>query len=171
MLHKYYITQRNIMPTPTGTISVSQIDAELNVPNSNVNLGRSDVRTLAGVPSGPISMSNLRGKSNATNTMVAGDLGIGGVGYKAGQSGSMTPQTYSNFTIIEMAHDGNGTFSLTVNPQGIPRNAFTSFTMNGATYTSAGAYSFSNTFGNISQWSWPIINRLTPGVTYPINFS
>jgi len=53
------------MTLPTGTIALSQVNTELALPSTTlIRLGQSSVRTLAGVPTGPISMSNLKGKSN-----------------------------------------------------------------------------------------------------------
>jgi len=49
----------------SGAISMSQVDTELGrASNATVSLGETAVRTLAGVPSGAISMSNLYGKSS-----------------------------------------------------------------------------------------------------------
>jgi hypothetical protein len=54
----------------SGSISLSQILAELRIAVPGralpIRLGDADVRTLAGVPSGAISLSNLRGKSAVT---------------------------------------------------------------------------------------------------------
>jgi len=54
------------MTLPTGQISMSQVNTELGNPTTTqISLNQAPVRTLAGVPSGQISMSNLQGKSNA----------------------------------------------------------------------------------------------------------
>ncbi len=55
------------MVLPTGTISMSQVNTELGrSATATISLGESAVRSLAGVPSGAISMNDLRGKSAVT---------------------------------------------------------------------------------------------------------
>jgi|APGre2960657404_1045060.scaffolds.fasta_scaffold15031_2 hypothetical protein len=55
------------MPTPTGTISMSDVNTELGrSATASINLNEAAVRSLAGVASGTISMNDLRGKSNVT---------------------------------------------------------------------------------------------------------
>lgn len=50
----------------SGTISMSQVSIELGSVSTTLRgLGDAAVRALAGVPSGPISFANLRGKSAA----------------------------------------------------------------------------------------------------------
>ena len=53
------------MTTPSGQISLSQVNEELDVSptSTQINMGSAPVRALAEVPSGAIAMSNLQGKS------------------------------------------------------------------------------------------------------------
>lgn len=52
------------MTTPVGTISMSDVNVELSKASSAlITLNDGEVRNLAGVPSGTISMNDLRGKS------------------------------------------------------------------------------------------------------------
>lgn len=52
------------MTTPIGTISMSDINLELNKGSTDlISLNDGDVRTLAGIATGTISMDNLRGKT------------------------------------------------------------------------------------------------------------
>jgi len=53
------------MATPSSTIALSDVNTELaRTTNSVISLNDTTVRTLAGVASGTISMSDLRGKTN-----------------------------------------------------------------------------------------------------------
>ena len=53
------------MTTPSGQISLNDVNVELGVAGTTtISMNQTNVRTLAGVPSGQISMSNLQGKSN-----------------------------------------------------------------------------------------------------------
>lgn len=53
------------MTTPTGQISLSQVNTELSYPaTQTIGMNDTAVRNLAGVPSGAISMQNLQGKSS-----------------------------------------------------------------------------------------------------------
>ena len=64
------------MPTPTGTISMSDVNTELGLTSTaTISLNDAAVRTLAGVASGTISMDNLRGKSNAPAVSFSPDGG------------------------------------------------------------------------------------------------
>ena len=52
------------MTLPTGTISMSQVNVELQLSATTpISLNQASVRLLADVPSGTISMNNLRGKT------------------------------------------------------------------------------------------------------------
>ena len=60
------------MTLPVGAISLSQVNTELGLPStSTISLNNTAVRSLAGVPSGTISMNNLRGKTYFAATIAA----------------------------------------------------------------------------------------------------
>lgn len=65
----------------TGAISLSQVNTELGKASTAViTLGDSNVRALAGIPTGPISMADLRGKTAAEdltlNNVTINSLGL-----------------------------------------------------------------------------------------------
>lgn len=56
------------LPGPNAAISLSQVNTELGVSpaSTTISMNQANVRTLAGVPTGQISMSNLWGKSSTS---------------------------------------------------------------------------------------------------------
>lgn len=67
------------MTTPSGTISLSDVNIELGLAATTIiSMNQSNVRSLAGVPSGQISMSNLQNKSNTL---------VGGIRVETGKTG------------------------------------------------------------------------------------
>jgi hypothetical protein len=94
------------MPTPTGTISLNDVNIELGRSSgSNINMNDSAVRTLAGVGgSGTvISMNDLRGKSSLT------------VNYPDSATGSFFGSDYCGSADVQVdapsISGGNGTYS------------------------------------------------------------
>jgi hypothetical protein len=94
------------MPTPTGTISLNDVNIELGRSSgANINMNDSAVRTLAGVGgSGTvISMNDLRGKSSLA------------VNYPASASGVFSGFDYCGYADVQVdaptISGGNGTYS------------------------------------------------------------
>lgn len=90
----------------SGPLSLSQVNTELGLAaNTQISLGQASVRTLAGVPSGAISFSNLHGKSSYVGgtQVTSADAGDGVLrGYKVGAYGSVTPTTIQGHVIWEL---------------------------------------------------------------------
>lgn len=114
------------LPT-TGPLSLGMVATELGI-GLPLSLGDSRVRALAGVPSGPISLSQLRGKSAYTPMMVSttgassgpvsSDNAGGTVGGTASSSvtGGVGPFTYSwaiiqNTNAVQVGPTTNSTLS------------------------------------------------------------
>ena len=83
------------MTTPSGQISLNDVNVELGKSGTTlISLGASDVRGLAGIASGQISMNNLRGVSGTVNisytfssTTADASLNLSAIsGYSAGKS-------------------------------------------------------------------------------------
>ena len=94
------------MTTPTAQIQASDVNVEVGRAwNAAFNMGDSAVRNLAKVPSGTISMADLRGKSSYT-PMSATSTGI----YYRDASATTTVQTYSATGSINL-YGGVGPYS------------------------------------------------------------
>jgi len=79
------------MVLPTGTISMSQVNTELGrASTASINLNEAAVRSLAGVPSGAISMNDLRGKGSAVSVAYVSG---------AGSTGNATTYSFSSVSI------------------------------------------------------------------------
>lgn len=108
------------LPT-TGPISLGDVNVELGrASTAAINLGETAVRTLAGVPSGPISLSDLRGKSNnpviasSSPTGIDAEIDTGdihltprtqGYGLTGSASGGTSPYTYNWSFVSRSAPD------------------------------------------------------------------
>lgn len=81
----------------SGGIMMTQVASELGVSAAGLTLGAANVRALAGISSGAIYMSNLRGKSNVLWTA---NLTVGvfnnSSGYMEGTCGALSPNTLAN---------------------------------------------------------------------------
>lgn len=98
-------------------ISLKQVGAELGVSSVNLSLSDSRVRTLAGVPSGPISLHNLLGKS--AYTPISPDIGSdqsasGGSSsnsffLEVAENGGVGPYAYA-WSIVSQAGAGTGAY-------------------------------------------------------------
>ncbi len=97
------------MTLPTGTISMSQVNTELGLAATTaISLNQANVRTLAGVPSGTISMSNLQGKTNITPQFNNGNTWDYGTTYTSGDFSKLPSITFqSGGTITYSGGQGN----------------------------------------------------------------
>lgn len=149
--------------TPTGSISMSQVAAELGVSATGLHLGDSRVRALAESLSGSVSMTDLRGKAYAVLTSGLYITG-GGLfefkqwGYEASKFGSIskTAGLVPGGTLegLYVAQTNDEPRALVVRASGsLSQSAFSRVVVSGvATYeTSAAAF---NTVSGLSVWSW-----------------
>lgn len=116
----------------SGSISMSQVNTELGKSaTSRISLGDSAVRSLAGISSGTISMSNLRGKSSfkATHTMNVGTESGLASGYSDGvvgyRYGSLSPTTANGWRIkaITTYSYSTGLVHMIIGQSGVQFNA------------------------------------------------
>lgn len=98
------------MPTPSsGPISLANVSTELGASStSNRSLGESSTRTLAGVPSGAISLYNLYGKSNVTFSPDGGTISEG----SNGGDPAVATITCSTTAVWSWGLSGNGSASI-----------------------------------------------------------
>lgn len=135
-----------MMALPVGTISMSQVNTELkNTATATISLNDAKVRSLAGRPSGTISMSDLRGKSWTVPVNVIvfnGNVTAGGNSFNVNHNvynayiqiavGSGTSRVYYN---IDGGSSGNVNPNETANvqmPQGYGRKVSLSLPQEGS---------------------------------------
>ena len=101
------------MTLPTGTITMNQVNVELGNPGtSNISLNDADVRDLAEIPSGTISMDDLRGKSAFSGVTATG----GSTYIIPGYPGSDSPTGRFKVHVFT----GSGTFVVSNAPPSAP---------------------------------------------------
>lgn len=92
------------MTLPTGTITMNDVNIELSrASGSTISLNDTDVRNLAGIASGTISLDNLRGKSAIPSVYNMYNYGTEGA-VSAGWSPSGSTRQYFRY------QSGNGTW-------------------------------------------------------------
>ena len=132
----------------SGAISFNAINVELGVSGTTqASLGQASYRTLAGVASGAISMSNFYGKSNSLNVayLVVAGGGAGGQTLGGGGGGAGA-QRY-----VSSANLAGGAYAVTVGGggAGVPTNTETTGN-NGSNSVFSSTTSHSSTFDAIA---------------------
>lgn len=98
----------------SGTITMAQVLTELQIAaparTTPISLGDADVRALAGVPSGAISLASLYGKSSGFSSFLMTDRGIGfGAAWVANESSGEVGVTFrADGLITSYRSDGAG---------------------------------------------------------------
>lgn len=136
----------------SGAITMAQIAAELGISSTDINLNQSEVRALAGVPSGAISMADLYGKSSLAAYI--NEASFDGLGIDFG-SGATAYTGYATLTVT-----GGGTGGIT----------YQWYQTGGATISAATSattrFSLTGTAGtSISGTVWCVVTREGVSVT------
>jgi hypothetical protein len=163
--------------TPTGSINFSNVESELSISvGSGLNLDDSRVRNLAGVPSGSISMSQLRGKSAGASIIAGSGAAMGAPnthGYQTTNFGSISNSAVKGGTVAGLLTDT--TYFIVQILGTLPQNFFSTITILGTTYNTASASFFlsgsSTSFGIITSWYWATSVQFNVGSTYPFAFT
>jgi hypothetical protein len=110
-----------------GTATNASINLELGrAQNATSNMNESALRTLAGVPSGAISMSSFYGKSNLAVTL---PNYVSGSGISLSRSHTESPPLATFVTcFVRIYLNSNGTGSYTYEPYNLGESNFTTFT-------------------------------------------
>lgn len=137
----------------SGAISLANLATELSVSATGLSLDAANVRGLAGVSAGAISLSNFYGKSrfppvNYTLRLEPSSDSTGGIWNVSGAFGSMTPQTTYRGAQMVSINSFNTQFRLMTNPGFL----FAVFKINGVAYNRTDA-TFSNN-GTYDFFDW-----------------
>lgn len=155
----------------SGAISFSQINTELNFTSTaQLSIDSSAARTLAGVPSGTISLSNFYGKSNFSFTTDTAVLGAGPIAPGASYS---YPVVYTR-----TAGSGSVTPTLASYPSGFTAGSASwtpsSVTLNGTTTTGTITYTITVPAGTPAgtyTWVWNVGATGAAQMTWNVNVS
>ena len=148
------------MTTPTGTISMSDVNVELGKSSTaTISLNDTDVRILAGIPSGTISMNDLRGKT-----------------YKAKYLGIASYNATATIPIKVYAwSESSGFGSMFANPSSLPDNLTGRGWSISANPTSTalalGTTTGTSTTGGLNAWAWSSSGFGTKYANATVSFS
>lgn len=118
------------MTTPSGTISLANVNTELGLAaTTTISMNQTNVRTLAGVPSGAISMQNLQNKSNrvtasATITSNTNNYTLN-TAQAPGYSAGTTDMTLTINPGVYVSSSSTGSYALTVDTSWSPGDTVT----------------------------------------------
>jgi hypothetical protein len=120
------------MPLPSsGSISLSQVNTELGRgATASINMNNSSLRSLFGVPSGQISMSQGRGKSNVTVNLPA-SLNVYGNAYPGGYAYAEL-LINNDGRVYYSSSQGFGQIGTWVNSTSVSGNYWVRFTQTGS---------------------------------------
>lgn len=143
----------------SGAISLANVNTELGRSSTaNISLGETAVRTLAGVASGAISLSNLYGKSNAPAVSFSPDGGTSAGAavalYDYASGGGVASVTISCNTSAVWSYTRSGSFGTPTT--GSNTDTSRSFTLsNSTTSFRSSTWTVSATAGGITRY-WTV---------------
>lgn len=137
----------------SGAISLSQVNTELGRSSTaTISLGESAVRTLAGVASGAISMSNLYGKS-AVSFSPDGGTSSGSAVYLSMYGSLNASITITCSTNATWTYSGYGADSISVSNGGAATSI--TFYLSTSYYGATATYNLSATAGGVTRY-WTV---------------
>jgi hypothetical protein len=154
----------------SGSISLTQVAAELGV-GAAIGLGDANVRNLAQVPTGAISLTDLYGKTRISlNSQQYGLTTSFGFSSSGLLYGSISPTNFNGYTILGLnANDTGLIVSIATN---VAANIFSAVRVNGATFTSASAVFTQNGSSPFNTtWVWASGAGLLGVGTYDVSFA
>ena len=143
----------------SGAISLSQVNTELGLSSTaSISLNDAAVRTLAGVASGAISMSNLYGKSNAAVWTPAGGTSAGSP-VAVGDGSSTQTITCSQTATWTWTRSGSTAATASIATGG--SGATITFNLpNATTIPRSSTFTLSSTAGGVTRyWSVSLTNE------------
>ncbi len=146
------------MPLPTtGPISLSAVSAEIaRAAGSTISLGEAAVRSLAGVATGAISLSQLYGKSSVSFSPAGGTSGATPIFLSDLRSGGGAAQvTISCSQAAVWVHSRSGTYGAASVTSGGSATSITFSLANNGYTTRESIWTVSGTVGGITRY-WQV---------------
>lgn len=162
----------------SGQIDMDQINTELGRPaNAALAINDATALLLRGSSSNPINLTDYYGKTRFPMAAASAAPFVGyaqlvsfnGGSLVIGPFGSMSPNSDARYNIRQCYEQSGSVLVLCLNGL-LAQSAFTTINVNGVSFASSGAFSYSQPASTpqVTQWKWVSSLGLSGGNTYNV---